>query len=76
MSKHGIMVTIHLTDFGEQDRTQTLLALAEGIVRHAVEDYGIQGYEDGMPQGDGGYDGPFVTLAIAKVQGLEHEEKS
>jgi hypothetical protein len=76
MTKHKIVVSIELTDSGAQDRTQTLLAIAEGIVRNATEDYGIQGYEDGVPQADGGYDGPFVTLAIAKVQGLKHEEES
>lgn len=74
MSKHKITLHVELTDHGEQDKTQTLLAIAEGMVRHATEDYGIQEYEDGVPQGDGGYDGPFVTIARAEVAGLKHEE--
>ena len=67
MTHHRIIVDIEMTDNGKQDKVGTLKAIAEGIVRNATEDYGITEYEDGVPKGDGGYDGPFVTSAKAQV---------
>ena len=79
MTKHTITVQIELSEHGAQSRDSTLQAIIEGIVRNATEDYGIREYEDGVPVGDGGYDGPFVIHAEAKatVQGppAEPEEE-
>lgn len=73
MSHHRIVVDIELTDNGKQDKMETLMAIAGGIARNATEDYGITEYEDGVPMGDGGFDGPFVTSV--KTQVLETSTK-
>jgi hypothetical protein len=74
VSKHRIILEVEMTDHGKQPLQKTLAAIAEGMVRNATEDYGIRGYEDGVPVGDGGYDGPFVTAAWTTRPGRMPEE--
>ena len=58
MSKHKIIFSVELGG-GDGDQ-MALAAIREGMIRNATEDYGIQGYEEGVALGNGGYEGPFI----------------
>lgn len=61
MSKHTIILELELDDSGDPDKESTLLAIAEGAVRNAREDY------EGEAEDLGGYEGPYITDITAYV---------
>ena len=68
MTKHTITVEVTLTEGAAPVVENTLTNMSFSILRTITSGWGITGYEDGIPEGHGGYDGPFVTAAKATIK--------
>lgn len=61
MSKHVFTVAVELTNDDDHSTKSVLKQMAERITSNLTEEFGIGYYEDGLPLGHGGFEGPFVT---------------
>jgi hypothetical protein len=75
MSKHTIILEVELDDSGT-DKEGTLMAIAEGAVRNAKEDYQTEAVDEaGIPTRYDGYQGPFINEIEGFVVNDDHEVK-